>query len=171
MTRSFRARVTAGHRNRWQLDLDIPAELSGRPRDCPVVGDYVHATRCDSHSPALITGVEPRTGPLAGKRPGDVHSDAAVLLGSSGVGKPSLVNVLAGQLLRAVNHVRDFDQKGRHPTKVQQLVELPWGGFLIDTRSLRELQRWGDECSLAAPWRRRSRQSRSQRLAWTAGTR
>ncbi len=73
----------------------------------------------------------------------------AILLGSSGVGKSSLVNALAGQDLQSVTDVRDFDEKGRHTTTVRQLVQLPWGAFLVDTPGLRELQLWGDEDSLA----------------------
>jgi ribosome biogenesis GTPase len=48
-----------------------------------------------------------------------------------------------------VTDVRDFDEKGRHTTTVRQLIELPWGAFLVDTPGLRELQLWGDEGSLA----------------------
>lgn len=73
----------------------------------------------------------------------------AILLGSSGVGKSSLVNALAGEDVQAVTAVREFDEKGRHTTTVRRLVELPWGAFLVDTPGLRELQLWGDEESLA----------------------
>lgn len=73
----------------------------------------------------------------------------AILLGSSGVGKSSLLNALAGVDLQAVSDVREFDGKGRHTTTTRRLVELPWGALLVDTPGLRELQLWGDESSLA----------------------
>ncbi len=73
----------------------------------------------------------------------------AVMLGSSGVGKSSLLNALAGVDLQAVTDVRDFDGKGRHTTTTRRLVELPWGAYLVDTPGLRELQLWGDKDSLA----------------------
>ena len=73
----------------------------------------------------------------------------AILLGSSGVGKSSLLNALAGTDLQAVSDVRSFDGKGRHTTTVRRLVELPWGAYLVDTPGLRELQLWGDDDSLA----------------------
>jgi ribosome biogenesis GTPase len=73
----------------------------------------------------------------------------AILLGSSGVGKSSLLNAMAGVDLQAVSGVREFDGKGRHTTTTRRLVELPWRALLVDTPGLRELQLWGDESSLA----------------------
>lgn len=72
----------------------------------------------------------------------------AILLGSSGVGKSTLLNALAGTELQAVAEVRAFDGKGRHTTTGRRLVELPWGAFLVDTPGIRELQLWGDSSSL-----------------------
>jgi len=65
----------------------------------------------------------------------------AVLLGSSGVGKSTLVNRLAGRDLLATGEVRD-DGKGRHTTVTRQLVVLAGGGLVIDTPGLRELGLW-----------------------------
>jgi ribosome biogenesis GTPase len=65
----------------------------------------------------------------------------AVLLGSSGVGKSTLVNRLAGRDLLATGEVRD-DGKGRHTTSARQLVVLAGGGLVIDTPGLRELGLW-----------------------------
>jgi len=67
----------------------------------------------------------------------------AVLLGPSGVGKSTLVNRLAGGDVMRTAAVRS-DGKGRHTTTHRQLVALPWGGLLIDTPGLRELQVWTD---------------------------
>jgi ribosome biogenesis GTPase len=67
----------------------------------------------------------------------------AVLLGPSGVGKSTLVNRLAGSDVMRTAAVRS-DGKGRHTTSHRQLVPLPWGGLLIDTPGLRELQVWTD---------------------------
>jgi ribosome biogenesis GTPase / thiamine phosphate phosphatase len=64
------------------------------------------------------------------------------LLGSSGVGKSTLVNTLAGEELLATAPVREDDGEGRHTTRHRQLVPLPDGGLVLDTPGLRELQLW-----------------------------
>lgn len=64
------------------------------------------------------------------------------LLGSSGVGKSTLVNSIAGQELLATAAVRESDGRGRHTTSHRELVPLPQGGLLLDTPGMRELQLW-----------------------------
>jgi ribosome biogenesis GTPase len=64
-----------------------------------------------------------------------------VLLGSSGTGKSTLVNRLAGRELMATGGLRN-DGRGRHTTRHRQLLVLPGGAILVDTPGLRELQVW-----------------------------
>lgn len=64
------------------------------------------------------------------------------LLGSSGVGKTTLINRLMGSDSRRTRDVRAADSKGRHTTTNRELVVLPNGGLLIDTPGMRELQLW-----------------------------
>ena len=66
----------------------------------------------------------------------------AVLLGSSGVGKSTIVNELAGEELLATQEVRGDDQRGRHTTSHRELILLPTGGVVLDTPGIRELQLW-----------------------------
>jgi ribosome biogenesis GTPase len=66
----------------------------------------------------------------------------AVLLGSSGVGKSTLVNRWLGEEAMATNETREDDDEGRHTTTHRQLLVLPGGGLVIDTPGLRELQLW-----------------------------
>ncbi len=68
------------------------------------------------------------------------------LLGSSGVGKSSLINHLAGLDRLRVQTVREHDDRGKHTTTHRELVLLPAGGLVLDTPGMRELQLWdGDE--------------------------
>lgn len=64
------------------------------------------------------------------------------LLGSSGVGKSTIVNRLAGEELQRTQEVRTTDGRGRHTTTHRQLILLPDGGLLMDTPGMRELQLW-----------------------------
>jgi ribosome biogenesis GTPase len=65
-----------------------------------------------------------------------------VFLGSSGVGKSSLINALAGKKIMAVNEIREDDSRGRHTTTHRQLIRLPNGVMIIDTPGMRELGMW-----------------------------
>ena len=65
-----------------------------------------------------------------------------VFLGSSGVGKSSLVNALAGEEIMAVSAIREEDSKGRHTTTHRQLIRLNSGVMIIDTPGMRELGMW-----------------------------
>ena len=65
-----------------------------------------------------------------------------VFLGSSGVGKSSLVNALAGEERMAVSAIREDDSKGRHTTTHRQLIRLQSGVMVIDTPGMRELGMW-----------------------------
>jgi ribosome biogenesis GTPase len=62
-----------------------------------------------------------------------------VLMGSSGVGKSTLVNTLAGAELLATQDIRDADDKGRHTTTHREIFRLPDGSLLLDTPGMREL--------------------------------
>jgi ribosome biogenesis GTPase len=78
-------------------------------------------------------GIEELRGLLAGHKTGTV-------LGSSGVGKSTLMNALAGWERQDTGAIREADDRGRHTTTRRELVQMPGGGLLIDTPGMRELQ-------------------------------
>ncbi|HZQ63901.1 MAG TPA: ribosome small subunit-dependent GTPase A [Gaiellaceae bacterium] len=86
-------------------------------------------------------GVEALAAYFAGDR-------TVAALGSSGVGKSSLVNRLAGEELMPTGGLR-ADGRGRHTTTNRQLILLPGGGLYLDTPGMRELRLWESEEGLA----------------------
>lgn len=72
------------------------------------------------------------------------------LVGSSGVGKSTLVNWLLGKDIQATSAIREHDARGRHTTTHRELLLLPGGGALIDTPGMREFSPWSDDADLDA---------------------
>ncbi len=79
-----------------------------------------------------------------------VPGQTVALLGSSGVGKSTIVNRLLGREKQKTQEVLEADQRGRHTTTHRELVVLPGGALLLDTPGLREIQLWSDETGLQA---------------------
>lgn len=73
----------------------------------------------------------------------------AALVGSSGVGKSTLVNALFGEDVQVVREIREHDDTGQHTTTSRRLVRLPGRGAVIDTPGMRELGLWESEGGVA----------------------
>ena len=67
------------------------------------------------------------------------------LLGSSGVGKSTIINAVVGEARLATHEVRARDSRGRHTTRHRELIQVPGHGLLIDTPGMRELKPTGEE--------------------------
>lgn len=70
------------------------------------------------------------------------------LVGSSGVGKSSIINALFGDDYQWTDEVNELTGKGRHTTTARELMVLPNGGVLIDNPGIREVHMWTDEGTL-----------------------
>jgi len=81
------------------------------------------------------------------------RGQTVALLGSSGVGKSTIINALTGMEGLKTGEVREVDGRGRHTTVHRQLIVLEGGGLVIDTPGMRELQLWeeGDRLDMAFP--------------------
>jgi ribosome biogenesis GTPase len=73
-------------------------------------------------------------------------------MGTSGVGKSTLINALVGEELLATTQTRN-DAVGRHTTTHRELVRVPSGGLLVDTPGLRELLAWDDSTGMETVYR------------------
>jgi len=118
---------------------DVCDDVPGRTADVAMVAPGVpirvlsarDGTGVDSLSPLLEPG------------------KTIALLGSSGVGKSTIVNALLGWERQSTGAVRDDDQRGRHTTTMRELVVMPSGALLIDNPGIRSVGMWDTEDSLA----------------------
>lgn len=76
--------------------------------------------------------------------------EVAILLGKSGVGKSSLVNLLVGRDVQATGEVRSTDGKGRHTTVSREMIQIPDGGCVVDMPGVRGLALWDSEGGIEA---------------------
>lgn len=114
--------------NKIDLCDDLDAKLAEAAR---VAGEALVLAVC-----ALTGRGVKKLGALI--RPGDT----VVFIGTSGVGKSSLINQLYGEDLMPTVEVRTQDAKGRHTTSWREMIFLPQGGVVIDTPGMREFHIW-----------------------------
>ncbi|HEY7447424.1 MAG TPA: ribosome small subunit-dependent GTPase A [Vicinamibacterales bacterium] len=111
---------------------DLSDDVGGAVAEVTIIAPDVpvHAVSCKRQE-----GIETLSQYL---RPGETIA----LLGSSGVGKSTLINRLLGEERQRTRDVRSSDQRGRHTTSHRELIVMPEGFLMIDTPGMRELQLW-----------------------------
>lgn len=121
--------------NKTDLSADPEAEAAGVRARLPFVDVLAISARHGGGLGALEAYLSP--------------AQTVALIGSSGVGKSTLVNRLLGEERLKTAEISDVDGKGRHTTTARHLIALPGGALLIDTPGMRELQPWVEESSVA----------------------
>jgi ribosome biogenesis GTPase len=118
---------------------DLCEDLAGRLADVSIVAPGVPVRVLSALDGTGIDSLTPLLEP--GK--------TVALLGSSGVGKSTIVNALLGYERQATGSVREGDQRGRHTTTMRELLVMPGGALLIDNPGIRSVGMWEIEEGLA----------------------
>ena len=118
---------------------DVCKNIEKKVRDLEVIamGSPIHVMSAKDNS-----GLDPLRGYLT-------TGSTCAFLGSSGVGKSTIINELLGYEKFDTGEVRSDDSRGRHTTTFREMVETTGGGMIIDTPGMREIQLWADNVSLA----------------------
>ncbi|HJS72982.1 MAG TPA: ribosome small subunit-dependent GTPase A [Vicinamibacteria bacterium] len=118
--------------------LDLCADVEARQRE---IADVTVGVEVILSSAVDGRGIDQMRGRL-------LPAKTSVLVGSSGVGKSTIINRLLGRAAQKTRDVIDDDAKGRHTTSHRELFVLPGGALLIDNPGVREIQLFGAEDSL-----------------------
>jgi ribosome biogenesis GTPase len=105
-------------------------------------------TKAAPRVPVFVISAQTRRG-LKALAPYLQPGRTIALLGSSGVGKSTLINRLVGEKVQFTQEVREADNKGRHTTTQRELLVTPDGAIIIDTPGMREIQPWDAAAGLA----------------------
>lgn len=111
-----------------------------RSRVRAIAGAQVPTLVLSAQDPASVEAVRELLAP----------GTTTVLVGKSGVGKSSLVNLLVGHEVQQTAHVREGDGKGRHTTVSREIIDVPGGGRVVDMPGVRGLGLWDADAGIGA---------------------
>lgn len=117
---------------------DVVTEI--RNQVCALVGNEVETLVVSAQNPESVEEVRALI----------PEGSIAILIGRSGVGKSSLVNMLVGHEVQETTPVREVDGKGRHTTVSREIIPVPQGGFIVDMPGVRGLGLWDAEAGIEA---------------------
>lgn len=116
---------------------------------CADTGEYLEAVKSLRELPVMAVNALDADS-VSSLRSWLAPGETVAMLGSSGVGKSSLLNSLSGVQLAETSAIREDDSKGRHTTRHRALYPLQGGGLLLDSPGMRELGLAGGEEGVAA---------------------
>ncbi len=117
---------------------DLADDLDGK---CLATESIAQGAAVHAVSATANIGLEPLRAYLR-------RGNTIAFVGSSGVGKSTLVNTLVGREIQLTRAVRKSDSTGRHATTYRRLIPLSGGAMLLDTPGMREVQLWADDDAL-----------------------
>lgn len=125
-----------------------PVVVLNKTDVCEDLGARLAETATIAAGAPVVPATTRSAGGLDGVRTFLAYGRSVALLGSSGVGKSTIVNGIVGEELLRTNEVRESDSRGRHTTTRRELIPITGGGALIDTPGMRELQLWAGQGSV-----------------------
>ena len=124
------------------------ADLAESEAQVNEVSDRVRALAGPEVQTLVVSDDDPRS--VEAVRALMPENTTTVLIGKSGVGKSSLVNMLVGEQVQQTGDVREGDGKGRHTTVSREMVAVPGGGYVVDMPGVRGLGLWDADSGIGA---------------------